>query len=397
MSLFIIGALVMVVLALAFLLPPLLGRGNATGIARDSLNVVLFKDRLAELKQELEEGTLSPDQYDQACNELRRDLLATSGGDEAPTGPMPSGRWAAAATALAVPILAFAIYFQIGSPHLLGDRPINAPTGEMAQGDVIAMVEQLAQRLEQDPDNLEGWVLLGRSLMALDRYADAAHVFRRANDLAGGSPELLSEQAEALALASGGDLDGRPIELIREALALDGDSPGALWLSGVHAAQQGNLPGAITAWERLLGVMSPDDPSAEMILGNLEQARAQLQGAPVSMEAPVGAVAVEVALAPGLEAAPDAAVFIFATAPQGPPMPLAAERVRVRDLPMTVQLTAMAEMGGDQPLADYPQLVFTARIALSGDVRRVSGDLEGTVTAAPGDTPVRITIDSRVP
>lgn len=398
MALFVLFALVFVGVVLIFLLPPLLGRGHGKAVDRDSLNIALFKDRSAELEAELAEGTLSQDQYEQARNELRRDLLANTGTDAADAESHAGPRWATWAVAAAVPLLAVALYAVLGSPQLLLD-----PTGGGGNGphqaagsatDMRQMVEQLSVRLQANPDDLEGWVLLGRSLVALKEYDKAARAYATARRIAGDVPELLMESAQALAMAQQGELAGAPMALVRRVLELEPQHDEALWFSGVDAFQRGAFRDAIALWNRLLPQLE-DAESAQTVRGSIERAEAMLTQAGAAEEAAAGQsvkVVVQVSLAPELAsaAAPGDTVFVFARAPQGPRMPIVAERLTVAQLPATVTLDDNDGMAG-QRLSSFDKVVVVARVAKSGGVGGQAGDLEGEVTLdVGGEASVRI-------
>ncbi len=390
-------ALLMVAVLLAFLLPPLLRKKRVDHVQRDTLNVALFRDRMEELEGELKEGELSPEESEQAHNELRRDLLVNT---ELPANArvrVPgSGRWAAVMVGIGVPVLAVLIYLHLGAPSL-----INQPARiAVSDSGLIAQVSALEKMLQSDPRNFKGWTLLGRSLMEMQRYGGAVKALGRADTLAPNTPEILTDYAQALALVQGGSLQGRPGRLIDRALRVAPDLPSGLWLAGLNLAQRGDFTRAMARWDHLLTLVPADSDTAKMVRVGIAQVRKAMATAGQQMpqrkttsKATSAGVTVRVALGRGLKANPNASVFIFAQVPGGSPMPLAAQRRRVADLPLTLKLTPM---GGVRPLASYPQLQFTARVSVSGTVRAQSGDLEGDVVAKPLG-PVVITINKVVP
>ena len=133
---------------------------------------------------------------------------------------------------------------------------------------------KLAARMEQNPDNPEGWVMLARSYKAMGRYEEATRAFDRAGKLVDEDPHLLSEYAEALALATGGSLRGRPSELLARALKLDPDFPDALVLAGTAAYEREDYAAAVVHWERLLKRLPPDSDDARVLSESIGKARA---------------------------------------------------------------------------------------------------------------------------
>ena len=385
--------------ALAFLLWPL-WRGNpASGpAARNALNVAIFKDRMAELDQELADETLTPEQYEQACNELRRDLLINTQPEDqadAPAAGRTAGRWAVPLVAVLVPLLSLGLYLRLGAVQMVDGNAAAAARHQQQSGgmDMEHVVQTLRERLKSEPDNVEGWVLLGRSLVALKRYDEAAEALAKAHKLVGDVPALLAEYAEVLAMSKGGDMRGKPLELVNRALKKDPKNDHSLWLAGVAALQRQEYNTAIDYWNRLLAVVPKDSETAHLVRDNIDRARAKMTGA--------GAVKLRVELAPSLadKVSPDDTVFIFARASQDARMPLAVVRQRAGDLPVTVTLDdSQSVMGGPKKLSDYKEVVVVARVSKSGSATPQSGDLEGSIQAnVGGKSVVALSIDKVVP
>lgn len=405
MILFWLLATAMLLVALALLLPALLGAGRDEGVRRDALNIALYRDQLDELEVDHAAGTLTDAQFEAAQRELKRELLDEAGadGDEA-TGSRPRGRLAAPLLALLVPLLAVGLYLQIGQSHLLTE----AGQAELAQTEQAAhdmasvegMVQQLAQRLQQDPENLEGWQMLGRSLLAMERYPDAVQAFAQTLRIGGEQPDLLADYAEALAMASGGQLVGDPMELVDRVLAQEPNHEKGLWLAGIAAFQQSDFARAVGYWERLSQRIAPEHPNRALLTDYLAQARSALGGG-------AGAVA---ASDDGIPAATDAAIevtvdldpaladrlaagdtlFVFARAAQGPRMPLAIVRRQAGELPLTVTLDDSQAMAPNFRLSAFPEVSVGARISRSGNATAQPGDLQGAVAG------VRVGRDRRV-
>ncbi len=168
------------------------------------------------------------------------------------------GRRFAYALALAIPVLAAGLYFKIGSPHVITastampSRQAAPNRGMRSQQDIEANVDALAKRLEQNPTDANGWRMLGRSYLTLEKYKEAAVAFARASALRPDDADLLADYAFALGMANGQRLHGRPQELIDKALKLDPENPKALELAGTAAYEAKNYSEAIGYWERLL-------------------------------------------------------------------------------------------------------------------------------------------------
>lgn len=284
-------ALFLSLFALAFVLFPLLRSGaGAPQQARRDINATVHRDRIRELEQDLENGTLSREQFDAAVEDLDRDLVQSGGidADEAGSGG-GAGRGqrlavagAAGLSAVAIPLLALAIYGQVGGGERAfqatsagaGASATAAPQGasqERSREDVTQLAEQLRQRLEENPDDQRGWVLYARTMVFLERLEEARDAFSRAMELgADENADLLAEYADVLAATSGG-LEGRPEELIQQALEKDPENARALWLAGTAAYNRSDYEQAEGYWQRLLEVVPQDSGVAERIRKNLEE------------------------------------------------------------------------------------------------------------------------------
>ena len=262
MMLFWLICIALTAIALAFLMPPLLQSNAASAAHNDKeANVEVYRDQLSELGADRDNGILSPEQYSIERDEIERRLLE----DVASSTPPPedktvpaAGRRFAYALALAIPVLAAGLYFKIGSPDAITastamPSPQVAPNrGMRSQQDIEANVDALAKRLEQNPNDANGWSMLGRSYLTLEKYKEAAAAFARASAVKPDDADLLADYAFALGMANDQRLSGQPKELIDKALKLDPENPKALELAGTAAYEAKNYPEAIGYWERLL-------------------------------------------------------------------------------------------------------------------------------------------------
>ncbi|MDX1432977.1 MAG: c-type cytochrome biogenesis protein CcmI [Gammaproteobacteria bacterium] len=404
MILFWLLALLLVAVALAFVLPPLLATTRHTADDDDDerARLEVYRSRRAALEEQHRSGALSQADLGEARDELARELLE----DTTPRGarrrrPAPRGAartWLAIAVGVGVPLLAIALYQRLGTPQAVdGD---SAPASmRAAERSVEAMVAGLAARLESQPDDSDGWLLLARSYMALDRYADAYAAFSSAHRLLGDSPQLLADMAEASALANRQDFLGVPSGLLERALELDPHHPKALWLGAFAARQRGEASLAASRWQALLDRQPPDSEAAELLRGLIADSGAGAERATPAAGAP--ALGVEVTLDERLAAGLDGSevLYVFARAADGPAMPLAVARATAGDLPLSVTLDDSMAMAAGGKLSDAERVVVGARIALGGTPTASSGDLQGfsqPVSPRTADT-VRVLIDQRVP
>lgn len=410
-----IAAGLLVFVAVLFVALPLVRRAPERDEATaDKLNLSIRKDQLAELERDLEAGVLSPEQFEQGRLEVERRLLEEADQRAVPPRATRGGRVnrvMALAAAVVVPVAALSLYQALGRVDALAPIP---PTTQEAAHEIgaeqlAAMVQRLADRLKDTPEDAEGWMMLGRSYAVLHRYEDAVRAYGRARDLLGDNPDVLTSYADALAMASGGTFTPEATRLIDRALEVDPGHQKALWLAGTIAFEAGDYPKALDDWQRLATLLPPGSEMARTMAANIAEVKSLMGEAPpaggmeVAQAAPVAAEARvdgTVKLAPALAGRipPGATLFVFARAPQGPRMPLAILRQPVGELPMTFTLDRSMGMMPGMTLADFDPVVVGARISASGNAMPASGDLQGlTGPVAVGSSGVTVTIDEVVP
>ncbi len=429
----------MLVVALLFVLPPLLRQGRATGPGQNELNIVLHRKRLAELETDLANGVLNEDQFTQARDDLERELLQELSGapDNAAAAPAKSAsRLTALLVAILLPVLALGLYYKLGDWRALesaaqssgmtaetaGGTQVSAAADSVPNGSmppIEDMIKQLEAKLAKDPGNAKGWLMLGRSYIYTNRYADAVRAYAQAETLTDPpDAQVITEYAQAMSMANGNRMSGAPERLVERALKLQPDNPNALWLAGMAAFQKADYKTALKYWEPLQKVTPADSEQDKILQDYLAQARsgkpiepiisdsaeaAPQERAPEQQPAAGGAAAlkVHVALDPAIasKAAADDTVFIFARAVNGPPMPLAIVRKQVKDLPIDVVLDDSQAMMPAMKLSNFAEVVVGARISKSGNAMPASGDLQSISGALQtGSThAVNITIDKVVP
>jgi cytochrome c-type biogenesis protein CcmH len=415
MIVFWIFAALMLAAALWLLIPALLGRKSVRDLDRNQQNVAIARERFKELESEYGRGSLTETDYEQARQELEQALLNDV--DDAVVSGAPLGSSSSRASlvwvALGVPLAAVLLYLQLGTPAALEPQAqvAAAPQGHTG-GDSTATMEQLvaslAAKLQQEPENPEGWFMLGRSYMSMGRYVEAAEAFQRVLDQVGDDPTVMLRYADAQAMAQGGKISGKPFEMIKKALLLNPDDATGLWLAGLGYEEQGEYELAVQHWRKLEPMMQDDSASLNEVRNLIARAEQKL-GRPVTAQVaptePVAASGVALKVTVSLDAAlqdkasPEDTVFIFARAVAGPPMPLAAVRKQVRDLPVTVTLDDSMAMMPQMKLSNYATVLVGARISRSGNVQTQSGDLTGEVNniATTSNENIKLSISQRIP
>ena len=382
MTAFIVAAAAAVAIVLALLMRPYFGRLAAGQGSRAQLNAAIYREQFAKLEQDLAEGTLGQADYAQAKAELQRRVLeATDVADQQSAAVVGAPRKTMIGIALAVPIVAGALYLQIGTPAAMD--PLAMQAAAAAHGQITTpqeleqMVASLAAKLEQEPGNLKGWSMLARSYKAMGRPAEAQKAFERAGAFIDDDPELLASYADVVA-SNAGTLAGKPTELIDKALRVDPNHPMSLWLKGTAQFEQKNYPQAIATWERLVAMLQPGSDDARMLEGAINDARAKagLPANAVAAAAPGASVKGTVDLDPALKAkaSPDDVVMVIARRP-GTRMPLAVLRKRASELPLQFTLDDSLSMDPNSRLSSVREIEVEARISKSGLAKQEAGDL----------------------
>jgi cytochrome c-type biogenesis protein CcmH len=391
MTIFWLIAAALAAVALLFVLRPLIRRPKVQQLSRSEANVSIYKDQLRELDADLAAGTLSGEDYQRARLELEARLLEDVPAVEVEPAPV-RGRRAAIAVGIAVPLLALAVYFATGTPRAL-DPDEAAPSA----GQVEAMVARLAAKLRENPDDADGWKLLGRSYSVMGRFPEAVDAYAKAAQRAPRDAQLLADFADALAMTRGQRLEGEPARLVERALEIDPNNLKALALAGTVAFERQDYAKAAALWSRMLPFVPADSEDARMISGNVEEAK-KLAGIGASAK-PHPGVRGMVSLAPALrkQVKPEDTVFIFARAAEGPPMPLAVLRAKAAELPLAFTLNDAMAMAQGLTVSAHPRVVVTARIAKAGSAKPAPGDLEGKSPPVANDAAgVNVLIDSVV-
>jgi cytochrome c-type biogenesis protein CcmH len=376
---------------LAWLLWPLLSRKGGGPVSRQAVNVSIYRDQLRELESDLAAGTLARGDYERSRAELEARLLEDVREPDAAAASRPAGRGRALALGAAIPVLALAVYFAVGDPATLSRQAEHGATVEQIE----TMVARLAARLRENPDDAEGWKLLGRSYAALGRFADAADAYAKAAVRTPRDAQLLVDFADVLAMARGQRLEGEPEKLIQRALEIDPQNLKGLALAGTVAFERKDYAQAAAYWQRMLPLVPADSEDARVIQQNVAEAKS-LAGTGSAASTLRGTVSISPTLKS--KAAPDDIVFVFARAAEGPPMPLAVARTRVRDLPFSFRLDDSMAMTPAMKLSAFPRVVVGARVSKSGNATPQPGDLQGASAPVANDAgEVRVVIDRVVP
>ena len=427
MLLFWLFAALLVAATLGTLIRPLLRRTPRSD-APDSGGAVIavFRDHKRTLDVEYESGAITAAERDAALAELTRRVA-----DEGVEAPSPAVAhhsrlaWPVAIVLIVlIPTAAIMLYQRLGNPAATAVADV-AAGHDVSERQIVAMVESLAQRLKERPDDGEGWVLLARSYQALGRFAEAADAYAHADALIKDDPNLLADYADVLAMAQGRRLAGKPALLVERALAIDPKQRKALALAATIALEERDFAASLGYWRRLAAELPTGSDEARQVsevIAEVETAQREGKGstsASRGKQAQSAGVAATAAAPPVASAQPGAGaisgrvdltsalasrvaltdtVFIYARAPEGSRMPLAVLRIPARDLPKDFVLDDSMGMAPGVKLSAAPAVIVEARISKSGNAIPQPGDLFGkSIPVKPGTTGLRISIDQVVP
>jgi len=287
--------------------------------------------------------------------------------------------------------LSAALYHLIGSPGI--------PSGAGSTPPVDEMIASLQERLEESPNDVNGWILLGRSYQSMELYDEAIAAFEKAVELEQGqNAQTLVGLAIALLEQQGGESTDRSTKLFENALALEPDNPNALFYSGGAAGRRGDTALAADRWERLLAQETPPE-----IRELLQRKISEWRGLPpptVQQESPGGLISVNLSISDAAlsDLPADATVYVIVRDPAQPSPPIAVTPRRLSELPMVVSLSDNDAMGAGRPLSGFSELEIIARVSVSGSPMAQSGDWSGSMIINANDTQaVDLLIDQKVP
>ncbi len=291
MMLFWVICALLIVIAFAFVLPTALQREDKSQKSladeRKLANIAIYRDQLSELEADLRNGIVSQEQYAQDRDEIERRLLEDTAGTP-PAGPRKpatvpaASRNTAYAIAFGLPLVAVILYFQVGNPEGITGPPArvvaSAPaastsTGEPSQEQIEARVAALAKRLQSNPSDAQGWSMLARSYNSMSRFNEAVAAYAKATQLQPNDADLWAEYAFATAMANDQKLEGRPTELLNQALKVDPENGKALGLAGNAAFQRKDYKKAVEYWQRVLDKFPADSEGREAIQGRIDEAK----------------------------------------------------------------------------------------------------------------------------
>ena len=382
---------VLIIAGLAFIVYPLLSsRKKGDVLSRSDANRALYHSKVEELQFDLEKGLLDQEEYEDSVADLQRALLTDVDANEKQELRSSKNFGLTATVVVLLPVTAILLYQQFST----ADKAALVTPQQAQQAAQVksleASISNLEQRLLNQPDNLEGWKMLGQSYFVLQKYEKAISAYSKASELAQHTdPTLMVLMAEASAFANSENFGDYELTLLQSALKINPKHERALWYAGYGAYKNGNFADAAKHWEVLLELVPTDRTDVKSsLLKYLNDARqksgqemivAAESSMPKSNDKDQVAkrfITVSVGLSEQLKEKvnPADTLFVYARAAQGPKMPLSLSRLTVADLPVTVTLTEDMAMIQNMTMGSFDQVHAVARISKSGQAITQPGD-----------------------
>ncbi len=400
-----IFVIVLLALALLILLLPLLRVARAQqDDQRQQQNIQIAREKKQQLEAQLAEGEIDQAGFDGAYQDLQTALALELNSARQEDQKAP-GKWMALVVMLVIPAASVALYLIYGeyrvieNPELVRAAPAHQ-TAAAPQMSLEEMEAAIKDRLRDNPEDAEGWFMLGRTMMSKQQFGEAVTAFQRSNDLLANEPGIMFALADALAMQNNGNLLGEPEALVLSGLKLAPRFPNGLWLAGMAAEQRQDYKSAHRYWTQLLPLIADNPTSTREIQGllsTLEERDPELVNA-VAANSGGASLSLVVDISPQLKAKakPGDAVFVYAKAMQGPPMPLAVKKLTLADLPVALTLSDSDAMMPTMKLSSFNQVVVGARVSTSGNPVAQAGDFyteTGSIDSANPPAEISLTID----
>lgn len=430
-----ISALLIVAVLFA-LLWPLLRPVNAVRDSGAQMSLELLRKQFSELEVNFKAGRVPEDEYRETRSEIEMRVLDEARHSEPASSPaaaeVKAQTWAIAGLILVlIPCLGYLFWSQLGSPKALDDtfmaEQMRLAQESRSQGhsasDLSRQIQMLEDHVKQSPDNLDAWIMLSRTQAALKNWKKSSQAFAQVNRLLPNNPDVLADWADVEAASQGGDLSGKPKELIEQALKIDPKNGKALMLMGTYCFNMRDYRGAVDYWERILPLLEQGSEEWKMVAESIEEARraggisttSQPSGMMLAVPPTVtaqnpqlaknddgafleGSVRLSDSLKEKLRSGD--VLFIYARPVHGSKMPVAFERYAVKDWPVSFHLDDRNTMAsGMTTLADTDQVIVEARISHSGNFMPASGDLQGAAAepVKKGTRGIEVVIDTVLP
>jgi cytochrome c-type biogenesis protein CcmH len=395
------GVALLLLIAAGFLAIPYLINLRRGSLLRESTNVTIYKSQLADLEADKQAQRVSDEDYQSLSQEIKRNLLADTDkqNKQKQDTDHEGGRWIVFVMAACVLVSSIALYGNLGAENEVAIAELlkKSESQGYSKNDAEELLERLMVETTKTPEDVEVWYLIGRLNFDLGNYNEAVLGFNGVlqylpKDAKQDQAVAMAQLAQAQFFANGRKLDKATQSLLKDALEINPKDNTSLGLLGVASYDRGDYLNAVKYWTRLMALMPPNNPNARAIKGGLDKAKSQLTKAQLAgfeqeqlkiQEAKIKSrIQVTVNISDKMKGKlpKNADLFVLAKADQGPPMPLAVQRLTVSKWPITVTLDDSMAMMESLRMSQFKNIIITARISKSGVGNAKPGDLEGGST-----------------
>jgi cytochrome c-type biogenesis protein CcmH len=401
--------------AAVFLWVLLRERKPVTQASQAKANAKVYRDQILDLDREHDSGHISDQEWQQSRDELSLRLLEdTSAVDDPAAKTEKPAIWTAVVLAVALPFGAMSLYMWVGQPEALNPLSLKSPE-QVDPKDLAKLAQTLAEKLQDKPDNLQGWVMLGRTYRTLENFDAALKAYDTALKLSA-DDDLKLERIEVIAMQRQGQFDGEPWRVIREILQKDPQHFAALLTAGSASYSEGKYADALKFWEQARQPLEANHPDLAGLENAIATVRDKLGMPPKAVasasSAPANSGSNGNALSAGLsvsgqitlsaaikaKASPNDAVFVYATPANGERMPLAIFKTTVSQLPLNFTLDDSTAMTPERKLSTAGEVLVKVRVSKSGNAIPQSGDLTGSVGPVKvGSKGLKLEIKDQIP
>jgi cytochrome c-type biogenesis protein CcmH len=388
-----LGIAVLLVLAVVVVCLPLFIPLRGSELKRQDSNVSIYKSQLKDLDSDLQSGRIDDAEYEGLSQEIKLNLLADTQDQHQPKNNIASkGKWIFIPSVALVLVVSVGLYMKLGSENELAITQLLQTSGQanFTEENAVELIDRLDVQTKQNPNDIEMWYLFGRLNFDLGQFDQAVVGFSQALQLLPIDSKqdqavAMAQLAQAQFFANDRKLDAATESLLKDVLSINPNDETSLGLLGVAAYDSKRYVEAVSYWQRLISMMPATNPNVAAIQGGINKAlekmttaqRAEIKKQQKDVQSAVIQVTVNIAQQMISQLPKNADLFVLAKAENGPPMPLAVQRISVSQWPVTVTLDDSMAMMPALRLSQFESVVITARISKSGVGNAKPGDLQG--------------------
>ena len=339
------------------------------GLDLQQSNIALGKQKKIELQNDLEQGLIDQEQFDQALEDISSTLaLELNQAHTKISNQSNVNIWAGVVIVL-LPVFAISVYYNLSNFTPVSQAAVSADSQPLSLEQSAAKIKQ---HLDDNPGDFEAWKMLGITYFELGKVKLSLDAYEQAYQINSQDPRLLVEYASAMISANDDQFVGRPVKFIKQALELDPNAPDALYLAGMFAASVQDFELAKALWNKALNAL-PEQSSDRQALVSILQELSRVESGNIS-----NTVTVKVEISDKILAArsADDYLMIYAKATQGRPMPIAIQKLPIKAFTGQIVLSDMNSVMSEKLLSQYDEALVVVRISTTGSAMKQADDLQ---------------------